>query len=228
MSFYWKEYYEKLSNKFPFSPLKQVGKTIDGNEVSIQQIDIITSQISKYLSLKKDDFLIDFGFGNGIITCELSRKVNYIYGTDFSESLINYADQNNFAENLKYINSDITNLNSSILKDATCFSMHEVLQHLPRIEFSNLLRKITNESKGSRFFISGIPNKNKLRLFYDSKSKFEFYLKCEKEKRPHMGKWWDQNEINILAKKLGWKYKFIEQPNDLVNSYYRFNVLLVR
>ena len=62
----------------------------------------------------------------------------------------------------------------------------------------------------------------------DFNNKFEFYLKCEKEKRPHMGKWWDQNEINILAKKLGWKYKFIEQPNDLVTSYYRFDVLLVR
>ncbi|MDC3044741.1 hypothetical protein OA098_01510 [Prochlorococcus sp. AH-736-B04] len=53
MSNYWKEHYQKLSNEFPFSPLKQVGKTINGNEVSFNQIDIITSQISKKLSLKK-------------------------------------------------------------------------------------------------------------------------------------------------------------------------------
>ena len=34
--------------------------------------------------------------------------------------------------------------------------------------------------------------------------------------KSHMGKWWDREELNSIAKEFGWKLSFIEQPNELV------------
>ena len=64
---------------------KQVRRTINGEPVNEDQIDLITKQVSNVLNLKKDDKLLDLGCGNGALTVKFLQSVSKILGIDRSD-----------------------------------------------------------------------------------------------------------------------------------------------
>lgn len=212
----------------PESPLKQIGKTISGAEVEEWQLNLIASQVNYHLGLKSSDFLMDIGCGNGLLTVRYSKIVNKVIGLDFTEGLLNYAQLHNQSMKVNYINSDILKIDQRLLTDVNVLVMYEVLQHLNLEEFSTLLSKLNILKPGAQFFIGGIPNKEKIKCFYNTDDKYSYYLSCEREGRPHLGRWWIISELNEIALNHGWLISYIPQHVDLYTSYYRFDVLLVK
>lgn len=225
---YWSHHYAVSAQENPLSPMKQVGKTVNGKEVSDDQLGLIASQIITQLSLKSSDNMADLGCGNGLLTIRLAEKVKRIIGIDFTEEFVQYAEQYNNAENVSYCHSDLIKLELDLLDEVNKLCMYEVIQHLSLSEFSNLLRRLAVSKEDLTFFVGGIPDKGRIKKFYDSAEKYSFYLNAEEKGKPHLGRWWLEDELEDLASSTGWSFIRVHQPEELYTAYYRFDAILTK
>jgi 2-polyprenyl-3-methyl-5-hydroxy-6-metoxy-1,4-benzoquinol methylase len=226
MNNYWQEHFNLNSDRFENQLYKQVGKTVDGKEINEGQIDLIIAAIVNNLKLNQFDKVIDLCCGNGLLTKKISLIVKEVVGVDFSKNLIGIAKLLNKAYNIGYNFEDILNLDSSFFKGQVKIFMYEGLQHLSPDDIYNVLSKLQISEGKQMLFIGGIPDKQKLVKYYDTNDKFNYYLQCEKEGRPHMGRWWNKDEITRIAAKTGFRATYLRQDSSLYTSYYRFDCVL--
>jgi 2-polyprenyl-3-methyl-5-hydroxy-6-metoxy-1,4-benzoquinol methylase len=226
MSRYWKNYYDLNSQQFGGSLLKQVGKTVNGQEIPEDQVNLIIENIISVLQLNAEDSVIDLCCGNGLITRRLAPIVKKVLAVDFTVGLIETAKKYNNYLNIEYINSDILDIEPKYLIGLKKIIMYEALQHFSKEQLCALLETLKNLDAGSLFFLGSIPNKKKLNSYYDTKEKLAFYLQRENEGKPHIGQWWQIEDIEELVSNYGFKATYLSQLPALYTSYYRFNVLL--
>ena len=223
---YWKIHYDSISKKIDSSLLKQVGKTVNGQEISESQVVAIIESVLGSLRLNASDSLIDLCCGNGLLTRHLAPLVKEIVGIDFTANLINAAKKYNSFDNIEYVNLDVLCLDDIYFKGLKKIIMYEALQHFSTEQLAVLLKKLSTLEVGSLVYLGSIPNKDKLRVYYDTDEKFEFYMKCESEGRPHIGHWWVIGEIEQLATKHGFNFRLLLQDTNIYTAHYRFDVLL--
>ncbi len=226
MNDYWKNHYASIGKEFDGALLKQVGKTVNGKEVDELQVSLIVENIVNDLRLSMQDTVVDLCCGNGLITTRLAPFVDQIVGIDFSASLIDSARKYNSSYNIKYIPDDILHLDLKYFLGQKKFLMYEALQHFSEEEFIILLDKLSHADLGSLVFLGSIPNKKKLRVFYNTKNKYIFYMKRESEGEPHIGRWWLIDEIEQIASTRGFQATYLPQLPGLYTAYYRFNFIL--
>ncbi|MFR9166051.1 MAG: hypothetical protein ACLVKO_07500 [Dysgonomonas sp.] len=104
--------------------------------------------------------------------------------------------------------------------------MYEALQYFNPVTFSEVLKKMNVMEKGSLFFIASIPDKAHLFEYYDTPEKKKFYYECEERKEPHIGYWWDVDDLKGISEENGFDFTYLNQSPDLYTGYYRFNCLL--
>lgn len=222
---YWKTHFDRLSKIE--DPLKQVGKTVDGIPVGLEQIKILLGHIVENLELTHDDKLIDLCCGNGLLTELLSKKAKDVTGVDFSTGLIDSAS-NNSSGAVQYINKDIMKLEGEFFRNSNKIVMYEGLQHLPHDALYPLLSKLKGSSCFNKFFIGGVPDKERISDYYDTPEKMSFFNECERLGNSHMGKWWTFREIDLVANNVGLRATKVNQDRRLYTSYYRFDCLIER
>jgi hypothetical protein len=103
--------------------------------------------------------------------------------------------------------------------------MYEALQHFSLNQMEKLTEKLSCLETGALILFGSIPDKSKLKIFYDTDEKYEFFLVRESEGRPHMGRWWTIEEIEHIASTYGFTTKLLHQNSLLYTSHYRFDVL---
>lgn len=226
MNDYWKDHYASIGKEFNGALLKQVGKTVNGQEVDESQVSLIVKNIVNDLRLSIQDAVVDLCCGNGLITIRLAPLVSQIVGIDFSAGLIDSARKYNSSYNIKYIPADVVHLDPKYFLGQKKILMYEALQHFSKKEFIILLDKLSHTDSGSLVFLGSIPNKKKLRIFYDTKDKYIFYMKREIEGKPHIGRWWLIDEIEQIASACGFQATYLPQLPGLYTAYYRFNFIL--
>jgi cyclopropane fatty-acyl-phospholipid synthase-like methyltransferase len=226
MTNYWKAIYEATSREFEDSLLKQVGRTLNGQEVSEEQVDLAAQSVVRALRLNSDDSVIDLCCGNGVITRRLAPHVRGIVGVDFSAGLIAAAVRHSGAPNVRYVNADVLDLPGGYFGGLRKVVMYEALQHFSEVQCASLLDLLAFLERGSLVFFGGIPDRERLRVYYDTGEKFEFYLRREAEGRPHMGRWWLEEEIAEPATQRGFEVVFLAQDPFLYKSHYCFDLLL--
>ena len=226
MSSYWKNHYDSISKQFDGSLLKQVGKTINGQEIPESQVKLICENIANILRLNAKDSIIDLCCGNGLITRQLAPLVKEVVGVDFTHGLIDAAKIHNNLPNIAYLHSDVLRLKPQYLLGLKKVLMYEALQHFSTKQFTKLLDELNHLNSGSLVFFGSIPNKEKLTAYYDTEEKYSFYLQRERDGKPHIGQWWVMDEIEQLISMHGFKATFIPQNPALYTAYYRFDVLL--
>jgi 2-polyprenyl-3-methyl-5-hydroxy-6-metoxy-1,4-benzoquinol methylase len=226
MNSYWKNHYDSISKQFDGSLLKQVGKTVNGQEIPELQVKLIVENTTNVLRLKAKDSVVDLCCGNGLITRQLAPLVEKVVGVDFTHGLIDTAKRYNAFYNIEYVNSDVLSLNSEYFLGLKKIVMYEALQHFSEQQFGILLDELKSLAAGSLVFFGSIPNREKLSAYYDTERKIEFYMQCENEGRPHIGRWWLMDEIERLVSTRGFKSTFLPQEPALYTAYYRFGVLL--
>ncbi len=208
---YWKNIFDTASRQFFDAPLRQVGKTVNGREISNQQLQLVITAVIDALQLTKDDSVIDLCCGNGLITKALAPLVGEIIGIDFSSGLIKIAEMQRNFTNIKYIESDVLNLNPGYFFGYKKIFMYEALQHFSESQLGLLLGRMENLAPGSLIFFGSIPDLNKLRSYYDTVEKFDFYLQSERTGNPHIGKWWLMEEIEQTSLSHGFRVQQLHQ-----------------
>lgn len=223
---YWKDHYESSSRLFDDSLLKQVGKTVCGEEIDDAQMELIVGGIVQALRLNEQDVVVDLCCGNGLIARRLSHFVAKVIGVDFAHGLIEAANKHNSAPNIEYIHSDVLRLDRKHLAGHRKVVMYEGLQYFSVEQLDSLLVRLGDLEPDSLIFIGGVPDKLRLNAYYDTAAKFAFYMRRENEGKPHMGRWWLREEIERAAALRGFGVTFLPQAPTLYTAYYRFDVLI--
>jgi len=197
-------------------------------EVDSGQVELIVEHIRRTLRLVKSDYLLDLGCGNGLLTVRLTDFVSKALGLDFTEELLMYAREFNSSKNLDYRLVDLKTIADYALPVANKFSMYEVVQHLEVDDLEAMIGVLGRRSSDAALFLGGIPDRERLRSFYDTEEKYSFYLEREKAGAPHLGRWWLEEEVQEVGTRAGWLVQRIEQPASLYTSHYRFDALLTK
>jgi hypothetical protein len=226
MNSYWKNHYDSISKQFDGSPLKQVGKTVNGQEIPEPQVKLIVENIANILRLSAEDSVIDLCCGNGLVTRQLAPLVKKVVGVDFSFGLIDAAKKYNGSPNIEYVNSDVLSLDPEYFLGLKKIVMYEALQYFSEEQLTKLLDESSSLGLGSLVLFASIPNMEKLRTYYDTEEKYAFYLRSEREGKPHIGRWWSMEEMERLVCTRGFKATFLPQDPRLYTAYYRFDVLI--
>jgi 2-polyprenyl-3-methyl-5-hydroxy-6-metoxy-1,4-benzoquinol methylase len=228
----WKEHYNKYPLQFEETEfLKQVQKTVCGQPITPSQLDAQISNIRKALDISDSDVALDLCCGNGIITAELSKACSAVMGIDFSEPLINIARKYNKPENVTYfcmsaLDQDIKKI---FTKPFTKIYMYEGLQHFKENELQKLLALITEISNSNPvIFIGGIPDIDKLWVFYDTEERREEYRRRKSQNREAIGTWWNRKYIMDVCLQNGFACDFVSQSPILHSAHYRFDIRLTK
>lgn len=228
MDNYWKEHFNQNALKFPDSPLKQVQATVNGEALDAQQCALMTDAIVTHLQLTVDDHVVDLCCGNGYFTRQVASRCALVDGVDFSDVLVQNARLHHAGPNITYHVGDVGALDESLLHKASKVYMCYALQHLEVAAVERLLHQIARAPVCSRAFISGIPDLENIRRFYDTDEKMAFHRQRLAEGRPHIGHWWSWTDLERLARRAGLVPERIAQPPEQFSSHYRFDCILVK
>ena len=228
MSEYWKNHFNSNALKFPDSPLKQVENTVNGREIDRAQFDLMIKAIVTNLDIASTDYVADLCCGNGVVTKVIANLCHQVDAVDFSDNLIANARAEHAAVNIKYFVSGVESLPDGFFTQPTKGYMCYALQHLSEDDLRTLFGQISSHRQWKSFFISGVPDAERLTAFYDNAEKLAFYKKKEEAGEPHLGKWWSQSVIQSLVFESGLTVRFIPQPPELSSAYYRFDCLVER
>lgn len=210
--------------------LWQVGKTVNGKEVPIEQIELIVTTIAQNLNLQKDEKVLDFGCGNGLLTKKISHFVHKIVGLDMSSDLLEIAKEYNSEDNISYFKCDILDnrmIEETISEKYSKVYLYEVIQHLNYLEIDRLFHNLNEiTKKNSYIFLGGILDIEKQWIFFNTKERrFSYFSGIISDDDP-LGSWYHKDFFYFLSKKYNMTAKCIPQNNDLYTSHYRFDFLL--
>ncbi|SDI23377.1 Methyltransferase domain-containing protein [Variovorax sp. OV700] len=228
MTHYWKNYYEANADKFADSLMKQVDRTINGAEEEQSEIDLTVESLRQVLNLDSTDQVADLCCGNGLLTRAVACGVATMIGVDFSEKLIACANRFNAASNVRYVVGDVSKLDGSFFSSVTKVFMESSVQHLESDELSRLLRTLGSTPNIEAVFIGGVPDADRLSVYYDDDRKMAFYRQREAEGRPHIGTWWSQPQLQKVVEDSGLRVRFLPQDARLTSAYYRYDCLIER
>lgn len=223
---YWRDYFDTNAVRFPESPLRQVDRTLHGKEEDPYQTGLTVDAVVKGLGLADGDRLLDIGCGNGLITDIVAAGVSDVIGIDFSERLIEYARTHRSSNNVTYYVGDASKLDASWYRTINKACMLGGLQYLGRDEFAEMLLVLATAPRLERIFISAIPDASKIHCYYDNDQKMAYHLARQAMGRPHMGNWWNQDDIRTLAREVGFIAELAPQDERFISAYYRFDCVL--
>ena len=208
--------------------LRQVGKTVTGQPVQPHQIDLIAETIMARLELGSEDVVVDLGCGNGLLTQRVAQRIAWIAGIDVSTPLLSVARAWHTQSNCSYHVGDLAMLGPLPVPEVTKAYCYEVLQHLTTAETQAMLEALRDQL-GDRLilFAGSIPERSKLRMFYNTPSRWSAYELSEAEETEPIGHWWDRDELTALCSELGLTCEPCDQATALYTSHYRFDAMIV-
>lgn len=234
MSKDWKSYWAKRpaaslgSNE---QLLAQVGKTRFGSPVPMEQVELLVQHITDVLQFCHQDSGLDFGCGNGLVTSALSSHMGRVIGYDYSDVLLETARKHFENDRLRFRQADL-GLADEIVSPGEGFNMAwsiEVIQNLDPISIKNLLRWMKRQmTVDFRFLASGIPDKERIRNFYDTEERWQLHVKNEALGKEQMGRWWSRSEFTQIAEDVELSVRFLSLPDAYYTSNYRFDALFSR
>ena len=224
-----KKYYSERAKKNSRTDfLWQVGKTINGEDVSCEQLELIVKTIVERLDLSGKDKVFDLGCGNGLLTKKISTFVQEITGLDLTTELYDVALEYHSSNNTRYINANIFDFDVKRYKNK--FSkvyLYEVLQHLSLIESDKLLAILKGiTSKKSTIFIGGILDMDKKWSFFDTVERKSQYFDSLLLGTDPLGTWYYKDYFKYLAGRHNLNVECKNQDDELYTSHYRFDCVL--
>lgn len=224
------KYYQERSAQKKESLLWQVGKTVDGKEVPLEQLNLVTDSLSFHLDLSSIDIVLDGGCGNGLLTKSIASKVCNMFGLDCTKELIDVAKTQSSNSNITYICQDLLALKDGcVSSDINKFYMYEVVQHLSFKEVSGLVSNLFSVfPRLTHIYIGGILDADKKWDFLNSTEKRFTYYRSLMSESNLLGEWYHQDFFRLIADELSVNCKIISQNPDLYTSYYRYDCLIYR
>ena len=225
---YWTTYWtthQIIENEHPHC---QVGRTVNKIPIDQQKWEFHLNQIEQILNLNSSDTLLDLCAGNGLITMPLSLKCQSVTAVDISNTLLEKIDTNLYP-NITVITGDARNI--SLPSEA--FSkgiMYGALQYFNERETIGIFETIYQTlTQGGSFLIGDIPDVDCLFVFHSKPEWVKAYFDSVKKNTPAVGTWFKKEILLEMAKYIGFRdAKILSQHPDLINSHYRFDLMLTK
>ena len=206
----------------------QVGRTINGIPIEQQKWQFHLNEIEQTLHLNPHDTLLDLCAGNGLITMPLSLKCRSTTAVDISNTLLEKIDTRLYPS-ITVITDDVRNV-SLPFKAFSKGVMYGALQYFSERETIGIFETIYRSlMQGGTFLIGDIPDIDRLFVFHSKPEWVKAYFDSVKNNTPAVGTWFKKEILMELAKYVGFsKAEIRSQHPDLINSHYRFDLLLTK
>lgn len=206
----------------------QIGRTVNKIPIDPQKWQFHLDEIERTLHLCPDDTLLDLCAGNGLITIPLSLKCRSVTAVDISSTLLEKIDASSYPS-ITVITGDVRNISLP----SAAFSkgvMYFALQYFSERETMGIFGKIYQSMmQGGSFLIGDIPDIDRLFVFYNKPEWRAAYFDSVRTNTPAVGTWFKKEMLVEMAKYVGFSNaEIISQHPDLINSHYRFDLLLTK
>tara|TARA_A100001388_G_scaffold276779_1_gene265547 strand:+ start:88 stop:780 length:693 start_codon:yes stop_codon:yes gene_type:complete len=206
----------------------QIRRTVNGKNVSEEQIALLVKSIITNLNLNKKDNVIDLACGNGALSSKVGNFCNKIYGVDNSEYMISVAKEYFESNNILFELSEIITFlkkfpyKTSINK-VLCYGSFSFFNE----NLSNNILRIISEIYPSvkTIFIGNLPDISKHEKFFSKYKPLDLDLK---DNNTVIGIWRSKNEFKDLCLSNGWQVSFKNMPKGFYSADYRFDAILSR
>ncbi|NND97228.1 MAG: methyltransferase domain-containing protein [Pirellulaceae bacterium] len=205
---------------------KQIKRTVNGEPVSDQDIDLIVKQIISQLDLQPNDHLLDLGCGNGALASRLFSQCKQYTGVDFSEYLLSVAEEYFCPrDGIRYIQSDIRQTQNfvSAATSANKVLIYGCIGYLHRHEVKMLLHDLKTALCGlSTILIGNVADESRAGEFFRARSVNDYLLD---DPSSPIGVWWEQAEWKKIGDELGFQTTCVSMRDDFYGSRYRYDVV---
>ncbi len=206
----------------------QVRRTVNGQPISAEQIELIVESMGEALELGSTDRLLDLCCGNGALTSRWFARCAGGIGVDNSEPLIQVA-QADFAKppREQYLLASVLDFarapggfgDVNEIEKAICFASVQYLpRELVRIWLADLRRSMP---KLRRLVLGNLPDRERIGGF--AKQGTELPLD---DPESALGCWWSQEELTLLAQRAGYRCHIQAPPEAFYAAHYRFDAIL--
>ena len=205
----------------------QVLRTVHGEPVSEDQIEMIVTAVADGLGLAQDDVLLDMCCGNGALTTLLFDRCRAGKGVDFSQYLIEVANENFATPERTYeLVSDVTRYvwEEPDPEGYTVAMCYGAFQCLHPDSAKELLTGLRRRFTGLRcVFLGNLPDRDKLHEFYKDRTYVEG---VEDDHDSRIGLWRTRETFRQLAVETGWDVAFSQMPPNFYAAAYRYDAVL--
>lgn len=204
----------------------QVRRTVDGQPVGDDQIDLIVTAVREGLALRESDLLLDLCCGNGALTTRILRHCSGGTGVDFSDVLIDVALKNfHRAGRDAYLLADVeafvSRSGSGPFTKALCYGSFQYLSmEKGRSVLANLRLRFPDVQ---RVFLGNLPDRDRIRRFFGDRHVPEG---CADDPGSPVGIWRTRDEFARLALETGWHADFHQMPQEYYAAHYRYDAIL--
>ena len=224
---FWFYYYNSNTIVGSDDLQKNVGRTKNGNPITPTEWNTILDYIQSQIKLDVNDNIIEVCCGNGLVIGELSKKCNEAVGIDYSDLLIeqlnnNYPNVKTILSDVMEYQLDINTYNKAILYFAA--------QHFTERQLLKLIKNIISSLKENGILLIGdIPDDTKKWNYISEPVHKKDYFQRLENGVPKIGNWFNRNWFESLSFFIdGINVEIMEQPDYMINSNYRFDVLITK
>lgn len=232
----WFEFYKNYRNIRINSEddlLFQVGKTVSSKAIDDNQFNIIIEEIIKELQITPEDNILDLCCGNGLLTKYIAKKAGFIFGIDFSDTMLINANKYNAGDNIEYLFHDVKKINelTKVIKSKRINKViiYDALAYFRKQELIDILESLNKSLVCKHSILLGsVLFKEKKWNFYNTFNRKLNYLINHRilGKNKGLGKWWQYNELQSIVNQFNYKMKIISQDPKIYTAHYRVDVLL--
>ena len=203
----------------------QVRRTVRGQPVAAEQIDLIVESVTGQLELAPGDVLLDLACGNGALTARLQPRCSASLGVDISPYLTGIAQERFARDRHGFTEGDITDYarrepEPARFTKGLCYGS---LPYLDDDAVAALLHALhTRFTRLTRLVLGNLPDPTHATAFY---GRGNVPSLCEP--RSDIGVWRTPAELAQLAGP-GWRLSHSVMPPGFFAAHYRFDALLER
>lgn len=225
---YWIKFWNESDIIHSKNPHNQVGRTINKAPIDEDVWQRTLKFIFNKMSISKQDVVLDFCAGNGLISIPLSRKAQKVIAVDISEKLITQLE-NKKINNIITIKKDIRTLDFKE-KSFSKAMLYFAIQHFSEKEIISIFENAYKWLKPHGiFYVGDIPDIEKMFEFFNNKEREKIFFDSTKKGKPIIGTWFYKTFLIKLGEYAGFKkIEIIKQPVEFINSHYRFDIKLVK
>ena len=206
----------------------QVRRTVYGQPVSEDQIQMMVDAIVAGLELQPTSLLLDIGCGNAALGARLFPYCDQCLGVDFSEYLISVANTRFASPRHTFICQDAVEYAAQEAEPlrfdkALCFGMFAYLSDASAQQLlASLNQRFLNVSS---VFIGNIPDPDCAASFFKDRDLAGIELD---NPQSQIGVWRTREQLAAMAKAAEWRVRFQHMSPDFYQAHYRYNAIFER